>query len=146
MSKVQHIKLQGTEVLLATVIFGIPNDNAKNKTEFVTEPGHSIQVGILHRPNGTVVKAHQHLPTQKTVSGCQEVLIVHSGHIRVDVYCTEKILRNTLWVGAGDIYIQYCGGHEFIFEADSQFIEIKQGPYAPEDKVFFNPRSHEQMK
>ena len=146
MSKVQHIKIPGSDVVIATVIFGMPNDNAKSKTEFVTESDHSIQVGILHRPNGTVINAHQHLPTQKTVTGCQEVLIVRSGSIKVDIYCPDKILRNTLWLGAGDTYVQYYGGHEFTFQADTQFLEIKQGPYAPSDKVFFDPRCHEQMK
>jgi hypothetical protein len=27
-----------------------------------------------------------------------------------------------------------------------QFIELKQGPYTPADKVYFNPLAHEQTK
>lgn len=146
MSKVSHIKIPNTDIVLATIIYGTPNDNADTKTEFVTQPDHSIQVGILHRPNGTVIKAHQHLPTQKTVSGCQEILFVRSGQIQVDIYCPDKNLVSQVIIGAGDTYIQYHGGHEFIFQANTQFLEIKQGPYTPSDKVFFNPLCHEQMK
>lgn len=146
MSQLRHVKIPGTEVVLATLILGIPNDNSKHKTEFVTEPDHSIQVGLLHRPADSVVEAHQHLPVQKTVSGCQEVLYIKSGNVHVDVYDPEKNFVETVQIGAGDTYIQFYGGHRFRFLTDTQFIEIKQGPFTPADKVFFDPRCHEQMK
>jgi cupin fold WbuC family metalloprotein len=135
-----------TERLLATHIFAVPNDNAKVKTEFVTDNSHSIQVGILHRTAGTLVNAHQHLPTQKVVTGTQEVLIVKSGHIVVDIFDDNGEFVSARALRTGDVYIQYSGGHAFSFITDVQFIEIKQGPYTPSDKVYFNPTAHEQTK
>jgi len=136
-----------TKQLLSTHIFAIPNDNAKVKTEFVTENAHSIQVGVLHRAAGTFVGAHQHLPVQKVVTGTQEVLIVKSGHVVVDIFDQSGEFVSARALRTGDIFIQYAGGHAFHFITDVQFIEIKQGPYTPADKVFFvNPLAHEQTK
>ena len=143
---VENVTIPNSNVLLATLISAKQNDNAKSKTEFVTDDSQSIQVGILHRPAGTVVQAHQHLPVQKQVVGTQEVLIVKSGHIVVDIYDLSGNFVSAKPLRTGDIYIQYCGGHAFHFITDVQFVEIKQGPYTPADKVFFNPLAHEQMK
>jgi len=142
----EHVFDSRTEKLLASHIFAIPNDNSKVKTEFVTDNHHSIQVGVLHRQAGTVVEAHQHLPVQKVVTGTQEVLIVKSGHIVVDIFDPNGEFVSARALRTGDIFIQYSGGHAFHFITDVQFIEIKQGPYTPADKVFFNLLAHEQTK
>jgi hypothetical protein len=133
-----------TGLIVATIVSG--RDDAPMKTEFVTKECHSIQVGVLHRPVGYVVEAHQHLPVQKQVSGCQEVLIVRQGSVVVDIFSHEKHPIATRVLRLGDIYIQYIGGHRFEFIHDSQIVEIKQGPYTPQDKVYFNPLEHEQTK
>lgn len=142
----ENIYAPCSQVLLATHLHSLHCDNSKNKTEFVTDDTQSIQVGVLHRPAGTVVNAHQHLPVQKLVTGTQEVLIVKSGHIVVDIFDQDGIYVSARALRTGDVYIQYCGGHAFTFVTNVQFIEIKQGPYTPSDKVFFNPIAHEQMK
>lgn len=132
--------------LISTLIRG--KDCGLSETEFYTKEDHSIQVGFLCRKEGTKVASHQHLPVQKLVTGCQEVLIIKEGIIHVDVFSPhgEFSLLNTIVLMSGDIYIQYCGGHSFTFYEDTKFIEIKQGPYTPADKVFFNPLAHEQTK
>ena len=144
--RVENINVPDTPVVIATILFFTPHSNTKDVTTFVTDPSRSIQVGVLHRSADTKVEAHQHLPVQKTVSGCQEVLIIKSGIVHVDLYDTDKKYICSRLLCGGDILIQYWGGHAFTFRTDTQFIEIKQGPYTPEDKVFFNPLSHEQMK
>ena len=144
--RVENIKIPDTEVLIATVLYWTPNDLLKSKTEFVTDESKSIQVGVLHRPEGTLIKAHQHLPTQKTVSGCQEVLIVKTGIVEVSIFDHLHNHLQDLTLRTGDVFIQYHGGHSFLFQTDTQFIEIKQGPFTPQDKVSFNPLCHESMK
>lgn len=141
-----NVYAPNSKILLATHLYRLYIDNEKVKTEFVTDDSQSIQVGVLHRQAGTVVQPHQHLPVQKQVIGTQEVLIVRSGHIVVDIFDTNGNFVSAKPLRTGDVYIQYCGGHAFHFITDSQFVEIKQGPYAAADKVFFNPMSHEQMK
>lgn len=144
--RVENIKIPNTEVLIATVLYWTPNDFTKAKTDFVTDESKSIQVGVLHRPEGTQVKAHQHLPVQKTVSGCQEVLIIKTGVVLVSIFDQLQNHLQDITLRAGDIFIQYHGGHSFDFKVDTQFVEIKQGPFTPADKVFFDPRCHESMK
>lgn len=142
----ENIYVPNSQVLLATHLYNLHCDNSKVRTEFVTDDSQSIQVGVLHRQAGTVVNAHQHLPVQKQVIGTQEVLIVRSGHIVVDIFDTNGNFVSAKPLRTGDIYIQYCGGHAFHFITDVQFVEIKQGPYTPADKVFFCPLAHEQTK
>lgn len=144
--RVEEIKIPDTAVVLATIIFYSPHVYDKDLTEFITDPSRSIQVGVLHRRAQTRVECHQHLPKQKTVNGCQEVLIIKSGMLHVDIYDPDKNYICTRVLRTGDILIQYWGGHAFEFLNDTVFIELKQGPYTPEDKVFFNPLAHEQMK
>jgi hypothetical protein len=147
---VDNIYVPNSLTLLATHLHSLYTGNEKVKTEFVTDDAQSIQVGVLHRQAGTVVQAHQHLPVQKQVTGTQEVLIVRSGHIVVDIFDTKGNFVAAKPLRTGDIYIQYSGGHAFHFITDVQFVEIKQGPYTPADKVYFNydfdPTRHEQMK
>lgn len=143
---IENVFVPNSTLLLATHIHSLHGDNSKSKTAFATDPVHSIQVGVLHRPAGTVVEPHQHLPVQKMVTGTQEVLIIRSGHIVVDIFDAKGNFVSAKPLRTGDIFIQYSGGHAFHFITDVQFVEIKQGPYTPADKVFFNPLDHEQSK
>ena len=144
--RVENICVPGTGVVLVSIITHTPHDSDKDKTEFITDPNQSIQVGVLHRSAGKVVEAHQHLPSQRTVVGTQEVLIITSGMMHVDIYDLNKQFIATRVLRMNDIFIQYHGGHSFHFMTDVRLVEIKQGPYAPSDKVFFDPRCHEQTK
>lgn len=143
---IENVTIPNSNVVLATLISAKHNDNSKYKTEFLTDDSQSIQVGILYRQAGTVVQPHQHLPVQKQVVGTQEVLIIKSGHVVVDIYDLSGNFVSAKPLRTGDIYIQYCGGHAFHFITDVQFVEIKQGPYTPADKVYFNPLAYEQTK
>lgn len=135
-------------ILIAQIIyFEQTKPSTKVKTEFVTDPDQPIQLGVLNRLQGTRVEPHRHLPVQRTISGSQEVLIVRSGQILTEIFDVNLNSICVKTLRAGDIFIQYTGGHSFQFVTDSEFIEIKQGPFTPEAKVFFvNPLSHEQMK
>lgn len=145
---VENIYDVSGNVLIAQIIyFEQTKPSTKLKTEFITDPSQPIQLGVLSRLQGTTVEAHRHLPIQHTISGSQEILILRSGQILTEIFDVNlaSICHKTL--RAGDIFIQYSGGHSFQFVTDSEFVEIKQGPFTPESKVFFvNPLTHEQMK
>ena len=115
-------------------------------TNFVTENNHSLQVGVLHRKAGTLIEPHQHLPTQKVVTGCQEIIIVLEGLMRVVIYSPEGRILNECDLHPGTIFIQYMGGHSFDITHNARFIEVKQGPYVADDKIYFNPLAHEQTR
>jgi len=131
---------------LIAVLCSVSVYSKPDSADFITERGHSIQVGVLCKSAGEIVKAHQHLPEQKVVRGCQEVLIVTEGELQVTIYDTDHNFVGTTVIYPHQIFIQYVGGHKFEVLDDVQFIEIKQGPYTPAAKVFFNPLAHEQTK
>jgi hypothetical protein len=143
---IETIKDNSGKVIATLLKQDGPCTPVMNGTTFVTGPEHSLQLGLLERLASTKVAAHQHNPVTKEVIGCQEILIVISGLIAVKIYdagnewIAERLLRT------GDVYMQYFGGHSFEFIHDTRFYEIKQGPYAPSDKVYFNPLAHEQTK
>ena len=132
--------------LLATYIEMFYDETEAPVTKFLTAPEHSIQVGYLSRPKGTSIASHQHKPTSKVVQGCQEVLLVRKGRLQVSIYDVQGNFVASQMLKAGSIFIQYKGGHSFFAPEDVSFVEIKQGPYTPEDKVYFNPVLHENMK
>lgn len=132
--------------LVASVFGTSLGNHVQSGTDFVTSPEQSIQVGILHKSAGEKIPSHQHRPTSKNVIGCQEVLILSKGKMKVEIYSPENEFIASIIIGPGQMFIQYTGGHAFEVIEDVQFIEIKQGPYTPEDKVIFNPMAHENMK
>lgn len=140
------VNLMSKHRLVASVFGSSLGEYVKSGTNFVTSPDQSIQVGILHKAQGEKVSTHQHRPTVKNVTGCQEVIIVTKGQMKVDVYSPENEFIASLIISPNQIFVQYMGGHSFEVMEDVQFIEIKQGPHCPEDKIYFNPMDHENMK
>lgn len=114
-------------------------------TRFFTSENDLIQIGILHRKKDTLIKPHFHRPSSpEKVS--QEILILLDGKVQVTVYDTNENELMSRILYPGEIYLNYKAGHSFLFLEDSRFLEIKQGPYRAEDKVFIDPLQHEQMK
>lgn len=139
------ISFMSKKRLIASV-FSAEDAKASPATNFLTETEHSLQVGLLKRSAEELIPRHHHVAKSNVVMGCQEILIVRKGNIRVDIFGTENEYVGSTVLKEGSIFIQYLGGHEFYFITDSEIVEVKQGPYSPSDKVYFNPLDHEQSK
>lgn len=108
--------------------------------EFFTPDEFSQQLAYMNRPKKYVIPPHVHNPVQRNVQLTQEVLIIKSGKVRVDYYCTDKVYLESKILNTGDVVLLADGGHGFEMIEDSEIIEVKQGPYAGEmDKVRFAP-------
>ena len=124
--------------ILAIIIY--KNFTLENRgVNFITDESCTQQVGIMKWPKGHEIKRHYHCmqPFRKAVE-TQEVLLIRKGGVNVDLYSYEKQLERTVFLKEGDIICFVSGGHGIRFVEESEILEIKQGPYSPnEDKVVF---------
>ncbi|MDR2695773.1 MAG: hypothetical protein LBC79_05275 [Deltaproteobacteria bacterium] len=132
----ETIALHGT--ILAIVLRAA---DTADGIHFLTPGSFSQQLGYMKRPSGYAIAPHDHNPVPRTIEWTQEVLLIKSGRVRLDLYAPDsreylesRILR------AGDVALLAHGGHGLVMLEESEIIEVKQGPYAGEaDKTRFEP-------
>ena len=109
-----------------------------DKTEFITPPDYTHQIGFIVNKKGKTIVPHLHLPVERTIVGTPEVLYIKSGKVEVSLYSNEKEVVDTKMLNKGDIILLIDGGHGFKMMEDAVIMEIKQGPYVGiEDKDRF---------
>lgn len=114
--------------------------------EFLTPPGFSQQLAAMYRPQGDIIDSHTHLPVGRNVIGTQEVILVQQGKLRLDLYTESTAYVGSVMLGTGDVALLCSGGHGFVAEEDTFFLEVKQGPYSPDkDKERFTPTHNNLM-
>lgn len=104
---------------------------------FVTPEHFPLQVGQLSHKVGRVIDPHRHKPNPYSPGpspSVMEVLVVLKGALKVTLY--DVMETQTLVVTEGDTLILVSGGHGFEVLSDCQIIEVKEGPYTPESKVY----------
>lgn len=115
------------DVLIAIIV---RSDFDQAGIHFLTEPQLSQQLAYINHPRGKRIAAHFQKPVlQKTVS-TQEVLIIKSGILRVDLYDPKDVFLESRLLKSGDIILLAGGGHGFEVIEDVRMIEVKQGPYS----------------
>ena len=91
----------------------------------------SQQLGYMNRPKGYVIPPHDHNAVPRTIEWTQEVLIIRSGKVRLDLYePTTRVYLESHVLLPGDIVLLAHGGHGFVMLEQSEMVEVKQGPYA----------------
>lgn len=114
---------------------------------FFTPDTFSQQLGYMKRPAGYSVPPHDHNPVPRTIEWTQEVLLIRSGKVRLDLYAPggREYLESHV-LEAGDVALLAQGGHGLVMLEESEIIEVKQGPYAGEaDKTRFAPAAESQI-
>lgn len=102
---------------------------------FYSQDEDFIQVGVWGYDDGKELKAHIHNEVSREVLWTQEVLFVHSGKIRANIFDTAEQKVAELEVNKGDVIILLRGGHGYdILEDGTQVLEIKNGPYVGPDR------------
>ncbi|MDH7513901.1 MAG: WbuC family cupin fold metalloprotein [Clostridiales bacterium] len=111
---------------------------AKPGVHFFTPGEFSQQLGMLVHAKGKVVDRHRHKPVRREILRTQEVLIILSGKIKIQIYDDEGSLLRTLILKEGDSILLATGGHRVEVLEKAKILEVKQGPYAGfEDKEYF---------
>jgi len=130
---IRHIFHESTMIALV-----IPGDYRDDGIKFFTPQEFSQQVGYMNRPAGYIVQPHIHNEIHREVRLTQEVLIIRSGRVEIDLYTSDKDYLESVQLVGGDIILLAAGGHGLNFLEESEIIEVKQGPHAgEEDKTRF---------
>jgi len=130
--------LYNNDELLAIII---RNNFLADGITFFTPDNFSQQVGYMNRPARYKIKPHFHNKIRREVFYTQEVLLIKSGQIRVDLYNSNLQFCESTILNAGDVILLASGGHGIEMLENSEILEIKQGPYSGDrDKTRFNGR------
>ncbi|MCB0323722.1 MAG: hypothetical protein KDD69_09125 [Bdellovibrionales bacterium] len=113
----------------ATLAIILSHRHVGEGIEFFTPPDFSQQLGYMRRPEGYEIEPHVHKLVIREIKFTQEVLVVRSGRIRVDLYTAGRAFLQSEVLEKGDVILLASGGHGFTFLEESELVEIKQGPY-----------------
>lgn len=107
----------------------------KEGLDFLTANESFIQAGTWWYPKGKDLRSHEHVVNIRTAERTQEVVIVASGKLRVDLYDSDKKVFHQFELAAGDMGILLKGGHGYhILEDNTKVIEVKNGPFISVEK------------
>jgi len=98
-------------------------------TTFITPPEARQQVGFIVYPADSTIKRHSHKALERHLVGMSEVLVVRTGHCRIEVYDDDHQLVAARDLYENDVALMVGGGHGFKIVEDTVLLEIKQGPY-----------------
>jgi hypothetical protein len=120
----------------------IRNNFSTEGVKFFTPDDFSQQLAYMHHKAGRKIKPHAHNAVKREIRFTQEVLVIKSGRLKVDLYRSNQSYYSTHFLDAGDVILLGSGGHGFEVIEDVDMIEIKQGPYAGEiDKTHFEEKT-----
>ena len=125
-------EIYSNDILLAKVITSKSFD--ADGLNFYSDDKDFIQVGSWTYNSGKTLAKHRHNRVVRSVTHTQEVLIINSGAIEVEIYGFEDELIKRFNAKTGDVVILLNGGHGYnILEDSTKVIEIKNGPYVGAD-------------
>ena len=105
---------------------------------FPTNQDDELQLGLFNHAKGHEIQRHYHPAFDRNLKFTNEVLIILSGLVQVDIYDDSHELISTRELGTNSVVILRRGGHGFSIIQHATIVEVKQGPYAgSEDKVLF---------
>jgi len=124
------------EQILAIII---KSNYSNSGITFFTPDDFSQQVAYMNHQKGKTIQPHVHNIVKREVLYTKEVLLIKKGKIRTDFYTDDQKYICSRVLESGDIILLASGGHGFEMLEDTEFFEVKQGPYAGEnDKIRFD--------
>lgn len=111
----------------------------RDGVRFVTQGEDGLQVGLFERPEGHKVSPHMHTPRTVELKHIAEFLRIEEGKVRVTVLDEEWKTVGEHTVEKGWCILFLRGGHSIEILASARMMEVKQGPYAGNDKIFSAP-------
>ena len=134
MNQTEQIKIN--DQIIAIIIYSEYN---KDGIEFFTPGDFSQQLGYMKHKKGDTIQEHIHILHTREIKYTQETLFVKRGRVKINFYTDDKTYFCSRELKTGDVILLASGGHGFEFLAETEMIEVKQGPYcSDQDKVRFN--------
>ncbi len=113
----------------------------KEGLDFLTKNESFIQAGTWWYQKGKDLRSHEHITNERIAVRTQEVIVIVSGKVRVDLYDENNKIFHQEELSAGDIGVILKGGHGYhIMEDNTKVVETKNGPFisVEKDKVFLD--------
>ena len=127
--KDSHKNLLGIKLLKGEVV---------DKKYFATENSNEMQLASFNLEKGEEIKRHHHPSQERNIKMTSEVIVVLKGEIKVELYDLELNHHSDHIIKEGEVIALFSGGHGITVTENTEFIEIKQGPYDPDtDKEHF---------
>lgn len=112
--------------------------NYKNKqVDFFTDNDNEFQMGMFTRGAGYQVFPHKHVCNSFQISSVQEYILIKFGKLRIEFFTDDGVKIDEVILTTGDSVLTMTGGHGITFLEDTSILEIKQGPYSENKKVYF---------
>ena len=111
---------------LATVIRFNDITSGKN---FITDNESEFQLATFGLEENTVIERHYHPNQNRDIMKTTEVLVVLNGELMIEIYDNDLNLVDQVLLGEKDTIAFIDGGHGITCNAETKFIEVKQGPY-----------------
>lgn len=107
-------------------------------TEFYTDPDLLLQVGQIAINSNRSIKRHRHNLVERRTFGTNEVLLILQGSLEMELFGPYDFVQEKRTLSKGQVVILCGGGHAFKSGDDCVVLEIKNGPFMPEnDKEYF---------
>ena len=124
-----------SENLLAIVV---KKGSSKEEKDFHTDNSSEFQLGTFNLEKDTVIERHYHQKQERRIHSTNEVLVLQKGKMTITIYDLDLNKIQDVTLESGDMVVLFDGGHEINIDEDSNFIEVKQGPYIEgQDKTRF---------
>ena len=121
--------------LLAIVVKS--NSSTKEK-DFHTDDASEFQIASFNLKKDEIIQRHYHEKQKRTIFSTNEVIVLQSGKMTLTLYDIDLNKVEEIILEGGDMVALFNGGHELRIDEQTQFIEVKQGPYDEEkDKTRF---------
>ena len=109
----------------------------KNKpVDFFTADDNELQMGMFTREAGHVVEPHYHGCTPFVIDSMQEFVLVKEGRVKLRLFTKAGKPTHKTVLETGDSVLLVESGHSMEFLEKSTLLEVKQGPYEKNLKVF----------
>ena len=107
----------------------------KEGLDFLTPNETYIQAGTWWYQKDKSLKSHRHIINDRKIDRTQEVVVIMSGKIRVDLYDENNKIFHQEILEEGDMGVILEGGHGYeILDDNTRVIEIKNGPFISVEK------------
>ena len=134
-SRVREFRYKGKLVaVLYSNGFQLPGKHAA----FLSDPKSSLQIGGGVYPKNHHGDAHEHDRRQTLKAHYEELLHLDRGKMRVSLYGDDRNKFSSFLMQTGDTVHLISGGHSFNMLTKCKCIEIKQGPYIGQNKIYFS--------
>ncbi len=117
--------------------YGNIDPEAERKTKaHLTADELPLQIIMLNRNPGAVVKPHYHLVTERPQNSTRhQIMICRAGKMRINVYSKEGEHVTDVLLDPGDLILMFEGHSIEFLEPGTKAIEIKEGPFPETDEA-----------